>query len=248
MAAAAGTHQYFTRSKAQAMLSVPKPIPENHPLRSIPEDHPLWGIAFSVSSPDTAKRVQDAIKNREGGEGELKVATDGFNQAYINYIIESITNHIQPSGKDIPNLPIILVFDHDGSSESSDPRGFMVNDYVLVFTNNISTGINTSALPGIYRVTSINRDSTVTVEPATTSANSLQNPHQSKTRCALLRKFGNRIIIMVLEYKQVPLGSVKSGGSRRTRRPSRSKSVNKKRKYTQQRLRRSRRHRRSHRR
>jgi hypothetical protein len=215
----------------------------------MPENHPLWGTAFSVSSPETAERIQEAITDRGDGVRDLKDATVGFGSEYRDHITQAITNHIQISGKDHPELPIILVFDHEVGSPGSisDPREFTADDYVLVVTNNRSTALNTSIMPGIYRVTAVNGDN-LTVVPATISAgHDIRNI--KKNHCALLRThIVNgilRIIIMVLEYQSLASsGGAKSSRRRKmTRRPSRSKSVNKKRKYTQQRVRR-----RSHRR
>jgi len=133
-----------------------------------------------------------------------------------------------------------------------DPRNFAINDYVIVFTNNEATATNTSAVPGIYRVTGLNDDDTVTVAPSINAGLvDLRNVTRiSKNRCALLRNYKGRLIVMVRDHVHNPsAGGAKSGGSRRrTRRPSRSKSVNKKRKYTQQRVRRRSHRRRSHRR
>jgi hypothetical protein len=230
----------FTRSMVRARAMQP-------PAVQAPNRHPLWGTAFSASSPETAQHIQDTITNWAG----LKNTTDGFDAEYIRYIREAITGHIT-SDEDNSKLPIILVFydvdvvDVGSSGPISDPRVFEPNDYVLVFTNNTATGLNTSIVSGIYRVETVNRDNTLTVAPANHLTNPLEKPNVLKTKCALLRKHlvkgKPRLIIMVLEYVPLSNGGAKSS-RRRKRRPSRSKSVNKKRKYTQQRVRR-----RSHRR
>lgn len=202
----------------------------------------LLGLQFSMSSEATARHIQHAVNARGKGIIDLKTATDGFIKEYQEYITKAITDHTASSDYK-PNLPIILTF--DWSSLESDPRVFDKDDYVIVFTNNVATPINTSAEPGIYRVDTVHHDNTLTVAPASISASQSEPPRIHKTQCALLRKhIVNKktcLIIMMLEYKSSNGGAKSS--RRRKRRPSRSKSVNKKRNYTQQRVRR-----RSHRR
>ncbi len=133
-----------------------------------------------------------------------------------------------------------------------DPRTFAIHDYVIVYTNNTATPINASAAQGIYRVKDIN-DDMVTVDPAIIGANPVDLPADPvdlrnrkiipKNRCALLRKYNGRLILLCIDHNQSS-GGPSSGGAtssrrRRRRRSSRSKSVNKKRKYTQRRVRRS---------
>jgi len=176
---------------------------------------------------------------------DLKVVTTGFgrNSKAIN---DEITGHIN-STKDNAELPIILIFDR--LPNGRDPRRFTKGDYVRRYINGEATPVNTSTVSGIYRVADIRGDD-VYYEPATTTVTDSGNT--DKTKCALLRKFGignsenktYRLIIMVLNDKLDQRGGAKSSRRRKmTRRSSRSKSVNKKRKYTQQRIRR-----RSHRR
>lgn len=200
------------------------------------------GLALSISSGDTAARIQNLISETEWGKElkALKTAAVGFNPEYHPYITRTITEHADS------DLPIILTFDR--SRPADDPRtfAFQKDDYVIVFTNGDATPINTSAMPRFYRVRTVD-DTYLTVYPADHLTNPLKEPRVLKTRCALLRKHivrgkPPRLIIMVLNYIQLPNGGAKSS-RRRKRRPSRSKSVNKKRKYTQQRVRR-----RSHRR
>lgn len=202
----------------------------------------LLGLQFSMSSEATARHIQHAVKAMNGGMDKLKEATDGFIEEYPEYITKAITDHTASSDYN-PDLPIILTFDQ--YSLTSDPRVFDKDDYVIVFTNNVATPINTSAEPGIYRVDTVHHDNTLTVAPASISANHLNTPKIHKTKCALLRKHivntKTCLIIMMLEYNPSSGGAKSS--RRRKRRPSRSKSVNKKRNYTQQRVRR-----RSHRR
>jgi hypothetical protein len=174
-------------------------------------------------------------------------------RSVTNNIESAIETHIANNADD-PNSPIILMINYPPGPilTRHDPRIFAIHDYVIVYTNNTATAINTSAISGIYKVIGINDDDdTVTVMPGPIPTSLLQNPVIPKNRCALLKKYNDRIIILCIEHN--PSGKSSSGGAkssrRRKRRPSRSKSVNKKRKYTQQRVRRrSRSRRRSHRR
>jgi hypothetical protein len=146
-----------------------------------------------------------------------------------------------------PAPPIVLMIKYPRRLlERRDPRNFAIGDYVIVFTNNKATATNASAVSGIYEVTDINHaDDTVTVKPGPIPTSPLNPPVIPTNKCALLRKYNGRIIILCIDDN--PSGRSSIGGAkssrRRKRRPSRSKSVNKKRKYTQQRVRR-----RSHRR
>jgi hypothetical protein len=219
------------------------------------EEDPFWGAQFSVSSPEFAALINGHV-SKIGFTG-LKELNEviGPSRNVTGNIQSAINTHIT-SDTDDATLPIILMIKYPPGSTLGrlDPRNFAINDYVIVFTHNEATATNTSAVPGIYRVTVVNNDDTVTVAPSI-SANTADlsaypvDPQNHKiipkTRCALLRKYNDRLIVMV---RDPSAGGAKSGGSRRKRIPSRSKSVNKKRKYTQQRVRRRSHRRRSHRR
>lgn len=221
----------YTRSKVQARAMAKQDV-----------QRLFWGLAFSISSGVTAGHIQDEVMLTGWGMKDLTEATKGFTGKYPTYITEAIAGHAV-SGLDHADLPIILTFDQ--SNQTDDPRVFNVDDYVIVYSNGVATPINTSAEHGFYRVKTVHDDNTLMVAPASTPAVELKSPQVFKTRCALLRKHNvdgiPRLIIMVLDDKS-SIGGAKSS-RRRKRRPSRSKSVNKKRKYTQQRVRR-----RSHRR
>jgi len=203
-----------------------------------------WGLQFSVSSAEFAALINKYVSDIGlKGLDELNDVTASL-RSVTKQINDAIKTHIASGGTDVHTLPIILMIKYPPGSTHGrlDPRNFAIGDYVIVYTNNAATAINTSAVRGIYRVNDKN-DDTVTVVPANIYANALPaGGLVPKTRCALLRRYNGRLIIMVLDHDQ-SAGGAKSGGSRRTRRPSRSKSLNKKRKYTQQRVRR-----RSHRR
>lgn len=142
-----------------------------------------------------------------------------------------------------PAPPIVLMIKYPRRLlERRDPRNFAIDDYVIVFTNNKATATNASAVPGIYQVIDINHaDDTVMVKPGPIPTSPLNPPVIPTNKCALLRKYNGRIILLCIDHNPSSGGAKSS--RRRKRRPSRSKSVNKKRKYTQQRVRR-----RSHRR
>lgn len=217
-----------------------------------PADNDLhWGIPGSVSNANTLEQIKDFVtKIGLNGIEELNTAM-GTLRSVTNNIESAIDTHIV-SNADDPNSPIILMINYPPGPNlpRHDPRTFAIHDYVIVYTNNTATAINASPISGIYQVIRIIDDDTVMVKPGPIPTSPLEPPVIPKNRCALLKKYNGRIIIMCIEHN--PSGQSSNGGAkssrRRKRRPSRSKSVNKKRKYTQQRLRRSRRHRRSHRR
>ena len=209
------------------------------------DEDPLWGIRGSVSNADTLEQIKGFVKNIGlKGIGELNDAM-GYLRSVTNDIESAIETHIN-SNADDHNSPIILMINYPPGFNRirHDPRIFAIHDYVIVYTNNTATAINASPISGIYQVIHINDDDTVMVKPGPIPTSPLEPPVIPKNRCALLKKYNGRIIIMCIEHNpsgQSSIGGAKS--SRRRKRSSRSKSVNKKRKYTQQRV-----HRRSHRR
>lgn len=214
----------------------------------------LWGIPGSVSNPDTLGQIKGFVENI--GLTGIKELNDamGTLRSVTNKIHADIDARIANNADD-PNSPIILMINYPPGPNlpRHDPRDFVIGDYVIVYRNNEATAINTSAAQGIYRVKDIN-DDMVTVDPAIIGASPVDLPADPvdlqnskiipKNRCALLRKYNGRLILLCIDHNPSS-GGPSSGGAkssrRRRRRSSRSKSVNKKRKYTQRRVRRSRR-------
>lgn len=198
----------------------------------------LWGIPGSVSNADTLKQIKGFVETIGlGGISELNDAMGNL-RSVTNNIESAIDDHIT-NHHDDPKSPIILMINYPPGPNlpRHDPRTFANDDYVIVYRNNTATAINTSPISGIYKVVNINHDDTVTVYPGPIPTPLLKNLVIPKNKCALLRKYKGRLILLCIDHK--PSSGGAKSRRRRRRRSSRSKSVNKKRKYTQRRVRRS---------